>query len=191
MNALAKSAFALGAVLASSWIASSAAQAGTFDLGSIHTPGWVGLSQSQSSSGAPGIIDFPADEYKFTVDGDAKLDAKFGLLLIFSQQTPSDHVDISLYEADVSGTHLLAANSGVNMAAFLFDVHPGHFYSFLVATAFSNNEDGGYGGILNFAVAPTPIPAALPLFVSALGGLGVVAWRRHKNARFGRRFYRL
>ena len=31
--------------------------------------------------------------------------------------------------------------------------------------------------------AVTPIPAALPLFASALGGMGFVGWRRHKCAR--------
>jgi hypothetical protein len=30
--------------------------------------------------------------------------------------------------------------------------------------------------------AATPIPAALPLFSSALGGLGFIAWRRRKSA---------
>ena len=33
------------------------------------------------------------------------------------------------------------------------------------------------------AVSETPIPAALPLFASALGGLGFVSWKRHKNAK--------
>jgi hypothetical protein len=32
-------------------------------------------------------------------------------------------------------------------------------------------------------VAATPIPAALPLFTSALGGLGLLGWRRKKAAR--------
>jgi hypothetical protein len=33
------------------------------------------------------------------------------------------------------------------------------------------------------AVSETPIPAALPLFASALGGLGFVSWKRRKNAK--------
>jgi hypothetical protein len=40
-------------------------------------------------------------------------------------------------------------------------------------------------GTLNFGsltVATTPIPAALPLLVSALGGLGFVGWRRRESA---------
>jgi hypothetical protein len=37
-------------------------------------------------------------------------------------------------------------------------------------------------GSLNVSVATTPIPAALPLLVSALGGLGFVGWRRRRAA---------
>ena len=33
-----------------------------------------------------------------------------------------------------------------------------------------------------FAVAATPIPAALPLFASGIGGLGFMAWRRKRKA---------
>ncbi|HEY4162789.1 MAG TPA: PEP-CTERM sorting domain-containing protein, partial [Dongiaceae bacterium] len=46
-------------------------------------------------------------------------------------------------------------------------------------------ETGGLGSLdslsyrwAQFAVAQTPVPATLPLFVSALGGLGFVGWRR-------------
>jgi hypothetical protein len=34
------------------------------------------------------------------------------------------------------------------------------------------------GGTFVFSVQPAPIPAALPLFASGLGGLGIVRWRR-------------
>jgi hypothetical protein len=32
------------------------------------------------------------------------------------------------------------------------------------------------------ATAVTPVPAALPLFAAALGGLGLLGWRRRKSA---------
>jgi hypothetical protein len=40
----------------------------------------------------------------------------------------------------------------------------------------------GSGNVLVTQVAATPIPAALPLFAAALGGLGFVGWRRRKTA---------
>jgi hypothetical protein len=35
---------------------------------------------------------------------------------------------------------------------------------------------------ISFATATTPLPAALPLFISALGGIGFVGWRRKRAA---------
>jgi hypothetical protein len=51
--------------------------------------------------------------------------------------------------------------------------------------AFGSFDLGGLGVIefsIDFATAVTPIPAALPLFASALGGLGFMTWRRRKMA---------
>ncbi len=40
-----------------------------------------------------------------------------------------------------------------------------------------------FDNVVAFAsVAPTPIPATLPLFVSALGGIGLLGWRRRRAA---------
>ena len=38
--------------------------------------------------------------------------------------------------------------------------------------------------VVNFAAdtLPTPLPAALPLFASGLGALGLLAWRRKRKA---------
>jgi hypothetical protein len=37
-------------------------------------------------------------------------------------------------------------------------------------------------GIGNSALSPTPLPAALPLFATGLGGLGLLGWRRKRKA---------
>ena len=41
--------------------------------------------------------------------------------------------------------------------------------------------DGTFTGTMTPIVAPTPLPAALPLFVSSLGGFGLISWRRRKR----------
>ncbi len=43
---------------------------------------------------------------------------------------------------------------------------------------------GGTSGIMaaDSVVNPTPLPAALPLFASGLGALGIAGWRRRKKA---------
>src|SRR5262249_44996763 len=45
----------------------------------------------------------------------------------------------------------------------------------------------GAGLVGTLKSPPTPIPAALPLFATALGGLGIVGWRRRKNSRLAMR----
>jgi len=42
---------------------------------------------------------------------------------------------------------------------------------------------GASSGSGTFTVNPVPLPAALPLLLSGLGGLGLVGWRRRKTAR--------
>jgi hypothetical protein len=42
--------------------------------------------------------------------------------------------------------------------------------------------NGHLTGVKDFTAATTPVPATLPLFISALAGLGFVAWHRKKAA---------
>ncbi len=44
-------------------------------------------------------------------------------------------------------------------------------------------NDSGVGFDYAVGTANTPVPAALPLFATALGGLGLVGWRRKRKAR--------
>jgi hypothetical protein len=39
-----------------------------------------------------------------------------------------------------------------------------------------------HAAFLSVEVAQTPLPAALPLFASVLGGAGFAAWRRKRKA---------
>jgi hypothetical protein len=75
----------------------------------------------------------------------------------------------------------------------LFDVLGDQIYSGLEATPLFSvgtfqvptdfNTNTNIHAVLTVAtVAATPIPAALPLFASALGGLGFVGWRRKRAA---------
>ena len=52
----------------------------------------------------------------------------------------------------------------------------GNYYAQFTGNAHSN---AGYGG--NIAVSAVPIPAALPLFASAMGALGLLRWRRNRR----------
>ncbi|GAB2174781.1 hypothetical protein [Dongia sp. agr-C8] len=62
---------------------------------------------------------------------------------------------------------------------FIFEVllYPPHYaFHFMYSTA--STEDSFYPNRLHGSVTQTPIPAALPLFASALGVLCIVGWHR-------------
>lgn len=76
---------------------------------------------------------------------------------------------------DVPGNHVLTSLAGL----------PGNAYDIIALLGGTGTAKGtftapGNGGTLafNIALTPTPIPASLPLFVSALFGLGIAGWRR-------------
>lgn len=57
----------------------------------------------------------------------------------------------------------------------------------LLTFSTTSNYDGVHGPVISGitvsqTVAATPLPAALPLFASALGGLGFAGWRRKRRA---------
>jgi len=58
-------------------------------------------------------------------------------------------------------------------------------YGYVDYTAYSSNSDSGNGSLLVTGaisdIAATPLPATLPLFVSGLGGLGLLGWRRKRK----------
>jgi hypothetical protein len=88
-----------------------------------------------------------------------------------------------------------AGNCGVNSLTCVVDVSfapttIGSVTDLLVATV-SENPGGVTNDIFSMSgtgVAPvsnTPLPAALPLFASGLGALGLLGWRRKRKAHIG------
>jgi hypothetical protein len=55
-------------------------------------------------------------------------------------------------------------------------IGPGFFQAIQVSSAPT---------IDNTALSIVPLPAALPLFASGIGGLGLLGWRRKRKARAG------
>ena len=79
------------------------------------------------------------------------------------------------YFTQGSGTPLTSLAGLPTSSAGLIALLGGHMPS-----AFGQFQYGSVANEIDFdvAFAPTPIPATLPLFGAALGGLGLVGWRR-------------
>jgi hypothetical protein len=96
-----------------------------------------------------------------------------------------DHFGTMSLETSAVGAHTitinLTADNGVtwaNAAAVLafttnFASVYGHGFEAEVHVGSNGVQDGGFA---------TPLPAALPLFVSGIGGLGLLGWRRKRKA---------
>jgi len=56
------------------------------------------------------------------------------------------------------------------------------FVDFVYAVANDSHIYSSVNGSVQVAAAPAPIPGALPLFVSAIGGFGLLGWRRRYAA---------
>jgi hypothetical protein len=83
----------------------------------------------------------------------------------------------------ITGDQLLIQTYGHDQVRFDFGNEL--FQSVLLSTnsnAFEFANLQTFGGPAPAAAVATPLPAALPLFVSGLGALGFVGWRRKKKA---------
>jgi hypothetical protein len=172
-------------------VCQTAARAATLPLGSV-----------SSGSGSLPIVGLlfpdPSNSYLFTLTDHAKVSGNFtatpvipgfspGAVSIDVTQFPSCYPSCSqvnlantiattdYFAFGPSGLSLVPGSPGLFSLA---DLGPGNY-----SLMFSGMDGLSYQGSLTFAaVAATPIPAALPLFASALTGLGFLGWRRKKAA---------
>ena len=85
-----------------------------------------------------------------------------------------------------NGENVLPENSALILGVSL--TPPTDPNQFLTYTEFNDTPevayfrlDGGGSGVYSVS-ATTPLPAALPLFATGLGGLGLLGWRRKRKA---------
>jgi hypothetical protein len=98
------------------------------------------------------------DEYQFILSANADMTT-------VATDLAQSNIALSLAISDPSNNLVSFTNLLANV---LYTLH---------VAGFAGNL-GAYGGDINFAAAVTPIPASLLLFVSSLGGLGALGYRR-------------
>jgi hypothetical protein len=87
---------------------------------------------------------------------------------------PGIEYDIAM-EAKASATANLLVGAGASASIDpLFTIDPTFAFANDFTLVFSDGIDNG--------PTNTPVPAALPLFVTGLGGLGLLGWRRKRKA---------
>jgi hypothetical protein len=129
----------------------------------------------------------------FSVAANAYLSATVSdMHLTDAKAKPLEWMDITLFAYTGSGDPVLACAGGSGLCSLLeFDstkptssiasaLVAGTQYLLRVGFGLCGCT-GQYGGI-NLTVATTPIPPAILLFISALLGMGGVAWRRRRSA---------
>jgi hypothetical protein len=138
-------------------------------LGVLHTGNIVGFDLLLQSQGASFALN-DSNGVQTTVGDDLTATAT-GLFFDFNALT---------------GGHLLfLANASISFLCFN-DAGPEPFCNRGVVTMGVENRGGDFSIGTNqiASVATTPIPATLPLLVSAIGGLGLLGWRRRGAQRW-------
>ena len=82
-----------------------------------------------------------------------------------------------------SGSAVVSSTDDFLLSILNFTSSAPHIGTFFYATAQTNAvfEANGEANSVSVSLAETPIPAALPLFATGLGGLGLLGWRRKRK----------
>ena len=138
----------------------------------VYPTGWIASSNTSQNWGLYGSV--TGNEYN--VLWITCSNAVFGCddtHVIFNGQTSSG------FKISDSGLTALASVAWFAVDAGLYDL-PQTGCSFNCGAPYTNP---GFEGLAAAAISGTPLPAALPLFASGLGALGLLGWRRkRKNA---------
>ena len=158
------------------------AGATSFNLGNISGPGDFTISNNK----AYGPF---TDKIHFTIDPGVSLIVNIGVVNDFWRHGGIDDLDGTL--SDDSGVILDGDGQTVfpitspypsRLVTFAQTVlGPGHYYISLFGNSWLDvNSINQYSAHIQFAA--TPLPASLLLMLTALGGVGVLGWRRNRNA---------
>ena len=168
-------------------VGSLSGQAATIPLGGLGSLDLKFIGDSFSNAGGF------TDNYTFTMGAPADL---FGAVIPIDFATGLNiHVSApQLFSGTPNGNFaLVGANPGCTGVACSWDIASAGSYFLQVAgnvsldALFNVGQAGYFGGIISTpesqSGSQTPLPAALPLFASGLGGIGLFAWWRKRKAR--------
>jgi hypothetical protein len=147
------------------------------------TPGYSG---DQIFSGITAVLTINGHSHDFSgVDASPtssrEIVGKGPAFAMMHQQVAVDSPDFNQVAATLQSTDPTGFPSSISTATTISSCSAACFAVLYFDIATSSSAF--FHGTLNFGaltVVPTPIPATLPLLVSALGGVGFIGWRRRK-----------
>jgi hypothetical protein len=116
----------------------------------------------------------------FTIDHDTSTLVGGPILLAGPEPEHDNYFSLSF-----SGDNSIAAFGSTERLDIIFSGPlDGHARSMLDVSYldFTSSNGAIFGELMTGVVVPTPLPAALPLFATGLGVLGLVGWRRKRRA---------
>jgi hypothetical protein len=154
--------------------AAQSASASTFDLGTV-TPGVTEGLVVNAGIPAPSLFD---DTVNFSLSGVQT--ALIGTLTdIESALTDSVNFTVDLFSAGDPATSLGSFSGAGTVLAFSYlNLAAGDYFF-----KFGGAAGGSFGNAYTyrFEVSEVPLPPALLLFATALGGMAIAGYRRRKN----------
>ena len=148
---------------------------------------WTGLVAVQPQAHAE-TVTFTGDgahasgSIAFSTGRASKVDAEAILASAGLRGRPAiSNADIKIVNSSgvtVAESRTLVQLGGGNVVEALSAILRAGSYTFKYMVRVANG--GAFAG--NLTVTPVPIPAALPLFAAAVGGLGFLGWRKRRSA---------
>ena len=127
------------------------------------------------NSGVLAVATDPVAVNALATSAPGKFSFTNGYGLQLNVQGSGASLNIHSLDFTISGAGLTLASLVSNQLA---GGDPGVFFLDVI----NNNRTGGPTGIINFTLAPVPLPPAALLFGTALVGLGILGRTRRKNA---------
>lgn len=132
----------------------------------------------------PATVDAPNGPWEFTLSGLGELFVVDGFLSVDQFEMFDFGGSIGLTSANTDGSDcdddLTCAINDLNFSRGSYALAAGNHS--ITGIVVASGVGGGAGAFIIRDLRPVPLPAALPLFASALAGLGGVSWLRRRKA---------
>jgi hypothetical protein len=138
------------------------------------------LTGSVSNTSSDGTLTITETESSFTLPSAPATLTSFGLAKFITPVTGDQQVSLSSFNTTLTPALTLTATGSGSTTIPLIDPPTFTLDNSVTITLFGGDAVGF--NVEALAKSAVPLPAALPLFATGLGGLGLLGWRRKRKA---------